>query len=324
MTPVKYDGSNWVVTTEDDPDWYNYDSSENRWANAVIGTTYNVGDVVDESEADFYVWIPRFTYDPSSTNIDFVTGNEPDEMVHPAFSRHIYSVPVINGVLETNGQERDVELTGFWMSKHRVSSKDSLRIARKEGDVYKVTIQQGYMQYLVNSYLDEEIIALANENYDIHMQTMREYGAVAYLASYAVGGGIPSGGMASENENLGEISCNENETGVFDLTTEMGQLVFALWADTEYSFNDPTWNLGAIDATGLGIGVADNSNRNKTEGDRTILSAGYDNGLGMWADDIPKQYDQVLVMGVGGEMFNTGKIDLETERSFHSSIIKKE
>ena len=48
MTPIKWDGSAWVNTTEIDPEWYDYEEKE--WAN------------VQTADGSFWVWIPRYAY----------------------------------------------------------------------------------------------------------------------------------------------------------------------------------------------------------------------------------------------------------------------
>ena len=61
MTPVKWNGSNWVQTEATDSEWYNY--GEKKWANVVLGgATFNEG-VLDESKTySMLVWIPRYAY----------------------------------------------------------------------------------------------------------------------------------------------------------------------------------------------------------------------------------------------------------------------
>ena len=61
MTPVKWNGSNWVQTEATDSEWYNY--GEKKWANVVLGgATFNDG-VLDESKTySMLVWIPRYAY----------------------------------------------------------------------------------------------------------------------------------------------------------------------------------------------------------------------------------------------------------------------
>ncbi len=76
MVPVKWNGSNWVKTTENDQDWYNYANKE--WANIVLtpesgqnegkdatGTVdvFNEDGTLNENSAyTMLVWIPRYAY----------------------------------------------------------------------------------------------------------------------------------------------------------------------------------------------------------------------------------------------------------------------
>ena len=75
LIPIKYNGTNWVVCSENDEEWYNYvDQNENpkqelKWANAMLSDgKYKVGEVkegqvVEDSElGSMFVWIPRFAY----------------------------------------------------------------------------------------------------------------------------------------------------------------------------------------------------------------------------------------------------------------------
>ena len=48
MTAIKWNGSSWVETTGNDPDWYDYSAKE--WANAKT------------SDGSMWVWIPRYAY----------------------------------------------------------------------------------------------------------------------------------------------------------------------------------------------------------------------------------------------------------------------
>mgnify|MGYP005774562749 CR=1 FL=1 len=84
LIPIKWNGSNWVVCKEDDPEWYNYSSEDIQvtaedgttrtvpkmtWANAMLSDgklkkgTAQPGDVVpDTQEGSMFVWIPRYAY----------------------------------------------------------------------------------------------------------------------------------------------------------------------------------------------------------------------------------------------------------------------
>ena len=74
MIPIKWDETknegqgNWVVCSEEDEDWYNYDDSK-EWANIMLSDgkykakTVIEGQEVQESElGSMFVWIPRYAY----------------------------------------------------------------------------------------------------------------------------------------------------------------------------------------------------------------------------------------------------------------------
>lgn len=73
MIPIKWNGKQWEVTTEDDRDWYNYgikeDNSDKLWANVMLSDgTYKAGNVAigtqieDNKLGSMFVWIPRYSY----------------------------------------------------------------------------------------------------------------------------------------------------------------------------------------------------------------------------------------------------------------------
>lgn len=84
MIPIKWDGANWVITNENDPEWYNYTlQTENtdgtsKWANIMMSdgkytkieqngktlvTDSLIGTkIADEELGSMYVWIPRYSY----------------------------------------------------------------------------------------------------------------------------------------------------------------------------------------------------------------------------------------------------------------------
>jgi type IV pilus assembly protein PilA len=50
MTPIKWNGTEWVDTTVGDTDWYSYDATNKIWANART------------QDGSMWVWIPRYIY----------------------------------------------------------------------------------------------------------------------------------------------------------------------------------------------------------------------------------------------------------------------
>jgi len=91
LNPVKWNGSNWVVTTKDDPSWFLYngdientgcsltedcddglgDFSLDIWANVqVTNSNLAEGTVISEEDLNLYVWIPRYTYKLNGTTAE--------------------------------------------------------------------------------------------------------------------------------------------------------------------------------------------------------------------------------------------------------------
>ena len=79
MIPIKWNGSNWVVCRQDDPEWYNYVDQttgidgQSKWANVMLSDgTYKAGSVKEGTEigindlGSMYVWIPRYAYNINS------------------------------------------------------------------------------------------------------------------------------------------------------------------------------------------------------------------------------------------------------------------
>src|SRR5699024_5060409 len=61
MIPVKWNGSNWIRTTQYDSEWYDY--SKKQWANIVLGDADFDGDILNEDKPySMLVWIPRYAY----------------------------------------------------------------------------------------------------------------------------------------------------------------------------------------------------------------------------------------------------------------------
>ena len=155
MIPIKWNGNNWEVCSENDEEWYNYINGDKLWANVMLSDgKYKSGEVeegtiVKEKDlGSMYVWIPRYAYkmpedaskgQKGTIAVTFLKGNtntdkdgktyqkataevntEATAIVHPAF---------------TIGSK---ELTGIWVAKFEMSGKNgdekAVGNATKEGD----------------------------------------------------------------------------------------------------------------------------------------------------------------------------------------------
>lgn len=81
MIPIKHNGTNWIICSENDPEWYEYVNQEtgvdqtNKWANIMLSDGKYKADstetqnarmnkkAIEESElGSMFVWIPRYAY----------------------------------------------------------------------------------------------------------------------------------------------------------------------------------------------------------------------------------------------------------------------
>lgn len=200
MKPVKYNETlqKWEITTEDDPNWYNYDNK--KWANVIL-SDYEGEDI---SNASMFVWIPRYAYKISEDNynkkdegiiaIKFLKDNtnydkdgnlidiknnksNKDYVVHPAFNL-------------------DKELTGIWVSKYEASSleyglsgenyggADNVELTYKSvADRYSWVNLKIDTTYIISKEIaNNPIYGLDSKKVDSHLIKNIEWGAVSYLA----------------------------------------------------------------------------------------------------------------------------------------------
>jgi hypothetical protein len=145
MIPVKYSGGKWIICSQDDEEWYDYENK--KWANVMLcdgeyDTTTAVGtEVAIDELGSMFVWIPRYAYKIKSNfhqggngvsgeiEVKFLKGtsNETEDnatmveynetttsnytefpngyVVHPAFTNDV------------NKGGWSTELTGIWVAK---------------------------------------------------------------------------------------------------------------------------------------------------------------------------------------------------------------
>lgn len=130
MVPVKRVGNNWVVTTVDDNEWYDYAANDvaneagNLWANVMLMDEIEVEDMTNSEvreanisdmagkrvtkEGSMYVWLPRY----SRGTIEGTT-----KIVYSRLTEDRFSTDSDVNVLDAF-RSKGVELTGIWISKY--------------------------------------------------------------------------------------------------------------------------------------------------------------------------------------------------------------
>ena len=222
MIPIKYNGTNWVVTTTSDPDWYNYDTEERKWANVMLSDgTYKAGivqagQVVQESElGSMFVWIPRYAYKIVYFN------NEDDKKAYIESERtdtsKIVGYSDARGIVDTNDKvpsditeeqitsiaigdnyrphpvfEKDViqggwgeKTTGIWVGKFETTETTSTNGTNM---ILPNKKSQNYLLDVSAMFSKaQEIGTSLNMTLDSHMMKNSEWGATAYFAESKYG-----------------------------------------------------------------------------------------------------------------------------------------
>ena len=130
MIPIKWKNNTWVVCSQDDAEWYNYDDKK-EWANVMLsdGTykadTVSIGQTVTERDlGSMYVWIPRYAYKiagEKNIEVTFLKGNTnegSDGVIYTTDeSTDTSKTAIVHPAFNLGG----TELNGFWVAKFEAS-----------------------------------------------------------------------------------------------------------------------------------------------------------------------------------------------------------
>ena len=257
MIPIKYNGTDWVVCSKNDPEWYSYDETK-KWANVMLSDgTYKEGivqegQVVKENElGSMYVWVPRYAYRiageknievnflKGTTNKDkegkeYTTNQDVDTrttaIVHPAFN---LAGGQLSGIwvakFEASGTNKDGQAVG-----NGTSSANSQQYAPDETTIAKslpnkiswrhITIGESQKRSMDIAGAQKEKYGLENAN--SHLIKNSEWGAVAYLC-YSQYGNVPKTNGAAIGASgiyydlyTGQGPKSENDEGRYNRTDD--------------------------------------------------------------------------------------------------------
>ena len=282
LTPIVWNktannGTGAWVKTESNSNWYSYTTTEKKWANAVVGGTFNEDGTLDESATGYsmFVWIPRFAYQISSGYHQSGADINPDDGANSAGT---INVKFMNGTgYESADGEKTQEsdwdnasgegnwnihpafsyfednraISGIWVAKFEASHTGCTTQAstgETDTDNINLTLQ---VKPGVTSWRNITIgnVFTVCKNYSTslnsHMMKNSEWGAVAYLSQSSYG-------------KNNEIWINPNSHYI---TGQAGTNVSASATTTTYSYSDTTYGVNAS-TTGTIYGIYDMSGGN--------------------------------------------------------------
>lgn len=243
MTAIAWDNSNNEFKPKTNDEWYNYE--EGKWANAKT------------EDGSYWVWIPRFEYKINDTTggdytkageiyvrfIDTntkagtegysteegITRSSDDYIIHPAFT---------DGEGKFDNGEWDSELSGFWVSKYKMSQVDSKgnNVKTTSTEIGNVGLSDNVKMVSKPGMSIWSNINVANcytnsfkydRNRESHLIKNSEWGALAYLthSKYGRNGvqvstntiGVAGGGEGDTYKNQVSQNSTGNITGIYDI-----------------------------------------------------------------------------------------------------------
>jgi Tfp pilus assembly protein PilE len=236
MTPIKWDGTKWINTTEKDSEWYDY--SIKKWANART------------QDGSFWVWIPRYIYRISSNwhtsmlgtiDISFSVGTD-DTNGEKIFITRVGNASDSNGKWTNHPAFTfgGVELTGFWVAKFEPTASEGVTSItdtcnQSDNDVTKTpkiipNVNSWRCLTIGTSYAVSRNMENKGNPYgwnanevDTHMMKDLEWGAVVYLSKSTYGKELEevwlnpnsnyiTGCAGDEKASSSATSCNQYHT----------------------------------------------------------------------------------------------------------------
>ena len=184
MTPIKWDSNtnDWVETTGNDPEWYDYSAKE--WANART------------ADGSMWVWIPRYAYSITSGYHSSSTGTIEVEFLKGT-SNEIGDSEAATNITITNASGQGnwnvhpafnygQPVSGLWVAKFEASQSNASSGSMGSSGVIKIQPGvQSWRSINVNDIYNK--CKSYNSTLNSHMMKNDEWGAVAYLSKSEYG-----------------------------------------------------------------------------------------------------------------------------------------
>ncbi len=299
MIPIKYNGTDWVVCSKEDPEWYSYDDTK-KWANIMLSDgTYKEGkvqegQVVKENElGSMYVWIPRYAYrivGEKNIEVNFLKGNTNQDKVGKEYTEDENVDTKTTAIVHPAFRLGGGKLSGIWVAKFEASGTN--KNGQAVGNGSSTSSAQQYAPdetTLVKSLPNKiswrhitigesqkrsmDIAGAQKEKYGLeyansHLIRNSEWGAVAYLC-YSQYGNVPKINGASSlvsgshwyDMYTGQGPKGTNDEGWYSRT------------DDTHNYNTPNGVLAST--TGNATGIYDMNGGNTGQGPKGTNDEGW-------------------------------------------------
>ena len=133
MIPIKYNGTDWVVCSKEDPEWYSYDNTK-KWANVMLSDgkykegKVPEGQIVKEEElGSMYVRIPRYAYriaGDKNIEVNFLKGNTNQGKDGKEYTEDENVDTKTTAIVHPAFRLGGGQLSGIWVAKFEASGTD--------------------------------------------------------------------------------------------------------------------------------------------------------------------------------------------------------
>ena len=279
MIPVKHNGTDWVVCSKEDPEWYSYDNTK-KWANIMLSDgKYKEGKVVEgqivkeEELGSMYVWIPRYAYrivGEKNIEVNFLKGNTNQDKNGKEYTEDENVDTKTTAIVHPAFRLGGGKLSGIWVAKFEASgtnkngqavgngssTSSAQQYAPDETTLVKSLpnkISWRYTSVGESQKRSMDIAGAQKEKYGLeyansHLIRNSEWGAVAYLC-YSQYGNVPkingAGSLVSGSHwydmYTGQGPKGTNDEGWYSRT------------DDTHNYNTPNGVLASTTGNATGI-----------------------------------------------------------------------
>ena len=235
MIPIKYKDGYWVITTSEDPEWYDYKNGKmaNIMLNDGVYQSEQVADMIgkkiaqkdtrlQESEmGTVFVWVPKFAYN-SDRNILYLKAASSIAGEYITSDIFTYKASAANA--------QDIALRGIWVEKESGMSSSVISSINTENNTYGIIANTKANRII----LDEEFINSINQTNETGIKNTTDYKAILKVVDEKLTEPIMAN-LSAKGKNV-TIKITKADNGIKEVRAENGDVLQSNNEKTEFEY----------------------------------------------------------------------------------------
>lgn len=235
MIPIKYKDGYWVITTSEDPEWYDYKNGKmaNIMLNDGVYQSEQVADMIgkkiaqkdtrlQESEmGTVFVWVPKFAYN-SDRNILYLKAASSIAGEYITSEIFTYKASAANA--------QDIALRGIWVEKESGMSSSVISSINTENNTYGIIANTKANRII----LDEEFINSINQANETGIKNTTDYKAILKVVDEKLTAPIMAN-LSAKGKNV-TIKITKADNGIKEVRAINGDIAQANNEKTEFEY----------------------------------------------------------------------------------------